>query len=117
MSGASQNVRALGLEPERRERAVVGAAARNAGAEQIRVREQVRGHERAVAVAADADALAVGHAQLDRLVDRRLGARHELLDVRVVGGFPGADDRHRRSVEHRVALRQEQQMRGAGRRT
>ena len=36
---------------------IAGAlAARDAGREQIRVREQVRGHERAVGVAADGDA-------------------------------------------------------------
>ena len=77
------------------------------------MRQQVRGHERAVAVAADADAFAVGDAQLDGLVDRGLGARHELLDVGVVRRLSRADDRHRRAVEDRVALREQQQVRRA----
>ena len=69
--------------------AVVGAALREAGAEQPRVRQQVRGHERAVAVAADADAIAIGDAHLDHLVDRRLRARHQLLDVVSFAVSPG----------------------------
>src|SRR5437773_4375499 len=44
---------ALVLEPERRERSIVGAALGEAGAEEARVRQQIRGHEPAVAVAAD----------------------------------------------------------------
>ena len=84
-----------------------------AGAEQPRVRQQVRGHERAVAVAADADAIAIGDAHLDDLVDRRLRAGHELLDVRVVRRLARTDDRHRRVVEDRVAGQQQEQVRVA----
>ena len=47
----------LGLEAERRQRAVVGATSRHAGREEIGMREQIGRHERAVAVAADADAM------------------------------------------------------------
>ena len=103
----------LVLEAERRQRAVVGAAARETGAEDVGVREQVRGHEAAVAVAADDDAIAIGDAHRDGLVDGRLRARHELLHVGVVRRLARPDDRHRRVVDDRVALRQEQQMRGA----
>ena len=38
------------------------------------MREQIRRHERAVAVAADADALAIANTHLDDFVDRRFGA-------------------------------------------
>jgi len=42
------------------------SAAGDAGAEAVGVDEQVGGHESAVAVAADADSVGVGHAVLDR---------------------------------------------------
>ena len=51
--------------------------------------------------------------RLDRAVDRGLRARHQLLDVGVVGRLARSDDRHRRVVDDRVALREEQQVRGA----
>src|SRR5215831_3442676 len=44
---------ALCLEAERRQRPVVGSAASDACREEVRMREQVRGHERAVTVAAN----------------------------------------------------------------
>ncbi len=77
------------------------------------MRQQVRCHEAAVAVAADADAIAIGDAHLHDLVDRRLRARHELLDVRVVGRLARADDRHRRVVEDGVAGQQQEHVRAA----
>ena len=77
------------------------------------MRQQVGGHERAVAVAADGDPAAVGDAQRDDRVHGRLRARHELLDVGVVGGMPLPDDRHGRPVQDRVALGQQQQVRRA----
>ena len=46
----------LALEAEGRERAVVRAALRDAGFEQIAVGQQVGGHEAAIAVAAHSDA-------------------------------------------------------------
>ena len=51
--------------------------------------------------------------RLDRAVDRGLGARHQLLDVGVVGRLARSDDRHRRVVDDGVALREEQQVRCA----
>ena len=77
------------------------------------MREQVGGHEAAVAVAADADAIAIGDAHLDDLVDRRLRARDQLLDVRVVRRLARADDRHRRVVEDGVAGEQQEHVRRA----
>ncbi|KAG0758450.1 hypothetical protein G6F22_019644 [Rhizopus arrhizus] len=49
----------LGLEAERRQRAVVGTAARDAGLEQAGVRQQVGGHERTVGMATNGDVIAV----------------------------------------------------------
>ena len=46
---------------------------------------QVHGHERAVAVPGDADAVRIGHAQAHGLIDRGLGVGDELLEIRVVG--------------------------------
>src|SRR5436190_13784081 len=81
----------LALKSERRERSIVGAAFRKARAEQTGMGEQVRGHESAVAVAADAHPIAVADSHLHYLVDRRLRARYELLDVVIVGCFTRAD--------------------------
>ena len=49
----------------------------------------------------------------DGLVDRRLRARDQLLDVGVVRRLARSDDRHRRVVDDGVALREEQQVRRA----
>ena len=52
----------LALKTERRQGAVISAAARNAGAKQIRMRQQVRSHEGAIAVPAHPDAFRISHA-------------------------------------------------------
>ena len=75
------------------------------------MREQVRGHEAAVAVPADANALPVGDTHFHSLVDGCFGAGNELLDVGVVRRFARSDDRHRRVVQHRVSGQQQKQMR------
>lgn len=80
----------------------------DARAEQVRMRDQVHGHERAVAVARDTDALGIAHAQAHGLVDRGLRIGHELLEIRVVGALGIADDRERRVVDDRVAREQQQ---------
>ncbi len=98
------------LKTKRRQRAVVGAAAGHAGRKDVRVREQVRRHERAVTVAADADARAIRNAFIHRKVHGRLRAGHKLLDVGVVGRLTRADDGHRRPVKHRVTLRQQEEV-------
>ena len=103
----------LVLESERGQGAVVGAAARQAGAEDVGMRQQVGRHEPAVAVTAHDDAAGVGDAEADRAVDRGLRAGHQLLDVGVIRRLARSDDRHERVVDDRVALRQEQQVRGA----
>src|SRR5688500_17176034 len=58
----------LVLESERCECAIVCPTARNAGTEQIAVRKQVGGHERAVAVTTHANAMTIADAELDYLV-------------------------------------------------
>ena len=100
----------LGLKTEGREGAVVSAAASKAGAEEIGVREEICGHERAVAVAADSDARAIGDAAPHEFVDGSLGAGDELFNIGVVGlDLALADDGHRGIVEHGVAREQEGQ--------
>ena len=103
----------LALKTERRQRAVVRAALREPGAEEPRMREQIRRHERAVTMTADADAIAIADAHLHHLVDRRFGAGDELLDIMIVGSLARADDRHRRIVEDRVSGQQQEHVRVA----
>src|SRR5207249_12041597 len=75
----------LRLETKGCQRAVVGAASRDAGREDIGVREEVGRHEGAVAVSGDADALGVGDAHRVEFLDRGAGGLGDLFDVRVVG--------------------------------
>ncbi len=98
----------LGLEAERRERAVVGAAAGDADLEQPRVRQQVGGHERAVGMTADGDAVAVGHAAAYHFVNCGLCTGDQLRQIGVVRFLVAfAHDRHRRVVQHRIAAGEE----------
>src|SRR5690606_18549127 len=59
----------LGLEPDRRQRAVEVPVARDPGLEERRVYHRVHGAERSVAMAAEAEALAVDDALPVELVD------------------------------------------------
>jgi hypothetical protein len=98
----------LRLEAVGGERAVVSAAAGDAGAEEPRVGEEVGGHERAVAVAADRDAFRVGDAAAGEFVDGGLGVGDELVDVGVVRRFSLlADDGHGGIVEDGVTGEEE----------
>ena len=101
---------ALRLEAEGLVGLVVGAAAGDAGREQVGVRQEVGHHETAVAVADDADALGIGDADLDGLGDGGLGVGDELGHEGVVGGLGVADHRHGGPVEHRVALQEEEEV-------
>jgi len=80
---------ALVLEAEGSKGLVVRTAGCDAGAEQVGVRDQVRGHERAVAVAGDADTIAIDDAKLHGFVDGRLRVVDQLGEV-VVVGFVGS---------------------------
>src|SRR6267378_2445685 len=57
------------------------------------------------------NAVAIGDAHVDDLVDSGLCARDELIDVTVVRLLSvGADDRHCRPVEHAVAVHEQHQV-------
>ena len=56
------------------------------------------------------DPAPIGDAEVDRFVHGGLGTRDELLDVFVVGRLARSHDRHRRTVEDRIALRQQQKV-------
>ena len=75
------------------------------------MREQVRGHQTAVAVPGDADAVAVHHAELHGLVHRGLGAGHQLLHVSVVDLVGIAHHGHERVVYDCVAVQQRKRCR------
>src|SRR5687767_4962541 len=66
------------LKAKRRERAIVGTAARDPGAEQIGMCEQVGGHEPTVGVTTDRHAIAITYTHFFELIDRSLGARDKL---------------------------------------
>src|SRR5579883_1156327 len=55
----------LALKSEGRQSSIIRARFGDAGAEEIAMRQKVRGHERAIAVAADADPVPVHHAHVD----------------------------------------------------
>src|SRR6202000_1229441 len=83
----------FGLEAVGGEGAVVGAGGGDAGAEEVGVGEQVGGHEGAVAVAHDGDAVGVDDTEGGAVVDGRRGGGGELLGVGVVGKLVAfADD-------------------------
>src|SRR5204863_36722 len=84
-----------------------GAAFGKAGAEKTRVCQQIRRHERTIAVAADADAIAIADTHLDDLIDGGFGTGDQLLDVMIVGGFAWTNDRHRWIIEDRIAREQQ----------
>ncbi len=72
------------------------------------MRQQVRGHERPVRMPANGDVLAVGHPSPHHFIHRCFGVGHQLGQVGVVGFLVAfADDRHRRTHQHRIALGQE----------
>ncbi len=85
----------LGLEPERSQRPVVGTASRDARDEQVGVREQVGGHEGAVAVTADGHPRRIGDTGFGERLDVRCRCRRDLLDVAVVLRLRITDHWHR----------------------
>ena len=97
----------FGLEAERGKGAVVRAAPGDARREEVGVREQVRGHERPVAVAAHRHPRRVDDAHLVKRADMRGRGRGGLLDVGVVHSLRVADHRHGRVLQYRVAAQDE----------
>ena len=73
--------------------------------------QQVRCHERAIAVPANTNAIGIGNAHLRRFVDRCLRTHHDLFDVGIVDGLRRADDRHRCVIEHGITFQQKEQVR------
>src|SRR5205085_5460262 len=65
---------ALALEAKRGQGSIVSSATRHTGAEQVRMGQQVSGHESAITVPAYPDAVGVGHAQFYGLINSRFGA-------------------------------------------
>ncbi len=98
----------LVLEPERGQGLVVATARGHAGAEEVGVRQQVRRHQRAVAVAGHANALGIDHAQLHGLGNGGLGIGDELFEIGVVGVLRIAHDREGGAVDDGVAGQQQQ---------
>ena len=84
----------MALKAERRQRAVVGPAAGDAGLEQVGVGEQIGRHIGTVAVAAQRHTLRVDNAQLLGLVDDGARVHGDLLDKAVVDGFRVPHHRH-----------------------
>ena len=106
----------FGLEAERGQGPVVGPRARDAGPEQVRVRQQIGRHEGAIAVAADGNPVAVGDTHLDHSVDGRRRRGRQLFDIGVIGLRPvDADDRHGGVVQDGIALGEQEQVAGAAR--
>ena len=62
-------------------------------------------------MSADSDAIFVGDTHFDGFINRRLRRINELFDKSIIHRQRIADNRHRRIVENRVALKQEKQMR------
>src|SRR6516164_8671114 len=96
------------LKAERREGAIVGATARDAGFEEVGMRQKIYGHERAVGMAHYGGALGVNEAEASAFVDGGLGAQDELIDVGIVGlGLALAHNRNGGVLENRIARRGE----------
>jgi len=104
VSVASQYV-ILALKAEGREAAIVGTASANSSAEKVGVRQQVRGHERPVAMAAYADPVLVDYAEVvDNTIDGGLCVHPELLHEGVIRlGLALTNNGHLRVVEHSIA--------------
>ena len=66
---------------------------------EITVREQVRGHERAIGVTAHAHAVRVADAAIEQEIHRGLRTGDQLLDIAVVGLFAVPGRRGRRTPE------------------
>jgi hypothetical protein len=54
--------------------------------------QQIRGHERSIAVASNADSVGIRNAHLDSFVDRCFRSGNDLLNISVVHLFHGSDD-------------------------
>ena len=105
--GGFPNAATLVLETEGRERFVVGAASGDTGAEEIGMSDEIHGHQGAVAVTGDTDAVGVDHTEAHAFIDSGLGIGDELLEVGVVGFLGITDDRERSVVDDGITGEQE----------
>ena len=94
----------LALESERSQRTVISATLGDTGAEQVAMGQQIRGHERAVAVTAHAHAVRIDHTHFGGLVDGCLGIRHDLLHIGVVHNVDGPHYGHGYIFEYGIAI-------------
>ena len=74
------------------------------------MREQIRGHKGAVAMTANSHAFGIGNSHFGRLLDRRLCAGNDLLDVSIVHRLRITDYRHRSVIKNGVSLRDQEQL-------
>ena len=100
----------FGLKPKGRKRPIIGTASRDPRFEQIAMGHQVGCHERPVTVATHRDSIAICDAHFNGLVDCRRRRVDNLFDKGIVHRFWIANNRHRRRVHDRVALRKQTQM-------
>ena len=103
----------LALEAERGKRPVVGAAARDPGAEKVGMCQQISGHKGAIAVATHPDPGWIDHTHFGRFIDGGFGRGHNLRDIGVVHRLGIAHHGHGGVVQNRVTAQQEEQMRHA----
>src|SRR5271165_1111388 len=69
--------------------------------------DEIHGHQGAVAVTGDTDAVGVDHTEEHALIDSGLGIGDELLEVGVVGFLGITDDRERSVVDDGITGEQE----------
>jgi len=72
------------------------------------MRQQIRGHERTVAVSEHADAIAIDDTHLHGFVDGGLRIHLKLLYISIVDRVGVTNDRHCGVIEQRVAVQHDQ---------
>src|SRR5258708_800625 len=90
------------LEPKRRQCSIVCSALSVAGEKEMRMDQEICGHERAIAMTTYADSVWIRYTQRHGFVDGGLGAGHQLLHVSVIRGHLRPNDRNRGILEDRI---------------
>src|SRR5581483_12145844 len=83
---------------------VISPALRNPGMEQIRMRQQIGGHECAITMAEYSNAIAIDDSHFDRLIDSGPRVHLELLNVSIIHRVRIAYDWHRGIIQQRVPV-------------
>src|SRR5579859_64959 len=103
------------LKAERRERAIVSAAARDACFEEVTVRQQVGGHKSSIGMPHHRDAIVIDDSKPHAFINGRLGAGDELFHIGIVRlRFSLANNRNRGVFQHSISLRDERNGRAPG---